>query len=118
MRRGSRRALVTPSCSLLGAIAKAPDPKRREINDVVLTRAASPASPRRSGPLAAFDVLIHDYIGVDLDEVWNVASARLPELRAGLPEQFLACESKGHLGLTDEASAPRRGKVDKFLTSH
>ena len=29
------------------------------------------------------DVLIHDYIGVDLDEVWNVASSRIPELQAG-----------------------------------
>jgi uncharacterized protein with HEPN domain len=35
------------------------------------------------------DVLIHDYIGVDLDEVWNVASTRIPELQAVL-EQFLA----------------------------
>jgi uncharacterized protein with HEPN domain len=26
------------------------------------------------------DVLIHDYIGVDLDQVWNVASNRIPEL--------------------------------------
>ena len=37
------------------------------------------------------DVLIHDYIGVDLDEVWNVASSRIPELRA-LLEQSLADE--------------------------
>ncbi len=35
------------------------------------------------------DVLIHDYIGVDLEEVWNVASVRIPELQAVL-EQFLA----------------------------
>ena len=35
------------------------------------------------------DVLIHDYTGVDLDEVWNVASSRIPELQAVL-EQFLA----------------------------
>ena len=35
------------------------------------------------------DVLIHDYIGVDLDGVWNVASSRIPELEA-LLEQFLA----------------------------
>ena len=35
------------------------------------------------------DVLIHDYIGVDLVEVWNVASLRIPELRLAL-EQFLA----------------------------
>lgn len=40
------------------------------------------------------DVLIHDYIGVDLDEVWNVASSRIPELQAAL-EQFLAGESAG-----------------------
>jgi uncharacterized protein with HEPN domain len=32
------------------------------------------------------DVLINDYIGVDLDEVWNVANARIPELRAALDE--------------------------------
>ncbi len=38
------------------------------------------------------DVLIHDYIGVDLDEVWNVASSRIPELQAVL-EQFLAGEN-------------------------
>ncbi len=37
------------------------------------------------------DVLIHDYIGVDLDEVWNVASSRIPELQAVL-EEFLAGE--------------------------
>ncbi len=40
------------------------------------------------------DVLIHDYIGVDLDEVWNVASCRIPELQAVL-EQFLAAELPG-----------------------
>lgn len=30
------------------------------------------------------DVLIHDYVGVDLEGVWRVASARIPELRACL----------------------------------
>jgi uncharacterized protein with HEPN domain len=40
------------------------------------------------------DVLIHDYIGVDLDEVWNVASTRTPELQAAL-EQFLGGEGPG-----------------------
>ena len=40
------------------------------------------------------DVLIHDYIGVDLDEVWNVASFRIPELQEVL-EQFLTVESPG-----------------------
>ena len=38
------------------------------------------------------DVLIHDYIGVDLDEVWNVASSHIPELQAVL-ERFLKSES-------------------------
>jgi uncharacterized protein with HEPN domain len=37
------------------------------------------------------DVLIPDYIGVDLDGVWNVASSRIPEPQAVL-EQFLAGE--------------------------
>jgi uncharacterized protein with HEPN domain len=40
------------------------------------------------------DVLIHDYIGVDLDEVWNVASSRKPDLQAVL-EQFLAGKGSG-----------------------
>jgi uncharacterized protein with HEPN domain len=40
------------------------------------------------------DVLIHDYIGVDLDEVWNVASSRIPELQAVL-EEFLSGEDPG-----------------------
>lgn len=40
------------------------------------------------------DVLIHDYIGVDLDEVWNVASSRIPELQTAL-ERFLAVEGTG-----------------------
>jgi uncharacterized protein with HEPN domain len=35
------------------------------------------------------DVLIHDYIGVDLDEVWNVASSRIPELQ-GVLEKVLS----------------------------
>lgn len=30
------------------------------------------------------DVLIHNYIGVDLEEVWNVASTNIPDLRATL----------------------------------
>jgi uncharacterized protein with HEPN domain len=30
------------------------------------------------------DVLIHDYIAVDLDQVWNVASFGIPELEAVL----------------------------------
>ena len=34
------------------------------------------------------DVLIHDYIGVDLEEVWNVASTRIPELQLAV-ESYL-----------------------------
>ncbi len=30
------------------------------------------------------DVLIHDYMGVDIDEVWNVVANHLPELKAQL----------------------------------
>ncbi len=40
------------------------------------------------------DVLIHDYIGVDLDEAWNEASTGIPELQSIL-EQFLARERSG-----------------------
>jgi uncharacterized protein with HEPN domain len=39
------------------------------------------------------DVLIHDYIGVGLDEVWSVASSRIPELEKVL-EQFLAAGTR------------------------
>ena len=35
------------------------------------------------------DVLIHNYMGVDVQEVWNVASMRVPELRSAL-ERFLS----------------------------
>jgi uncharacterized protein with HEPN domain len=32
------------------------------------------------------DVLIHDYMGVDLRTVWNVVTERLPELRSQLSD--------------------------------
>jgi uncharacterized protein with HEPN domain len=35
------------------------------------------------------DVLIHDYMGVDIDEVWNVVVNHLPTLKTQL-EQILA----------------------------
>ena len=35
------------------------------------------------------DVLIHDYMGVDIDEVWNVVVNHLPALKTQL-EQILA----------------------------
>ena len=40
------------------------------------------------------DVLIHDYIGVDLDEVWNLESSRIPELREAL-DHYLGGENPG-----------------------
>ena len=72
-------------------------------NVEVIGEAAKRVSGEARGRLASLDwksicgmrdVLIHDYIGVDLEEVWNVASARIPELQAVL-EQFLAGESSG-----------------------
>ncbi len=72
-------------------------------NIEVIGEAAKHVSANARGRLAALDwkaicgmrdVLIHDYIGVDLDEVWNVASDRIPELQAAL-EQDLAGQSAG-----------------------
>jgi uncharacterized protein with HEPN domain len=40
------------------------------------------------------DVLIHDYIGVDLDEVWNVAALRIPELHSAI-EHYLETAGPG-----------------------
>jgi hypothetical protein len=54
------------------------------------------------------DVLIHDYIGVDLDEVWNVASSRIPELQAEL-EQFLAVEGPDARLRAERAAAAAGG---------
>jgi uncharacterized protein with HEPN domain len=75
-------------------------------NVEVIGEAAKRVSPDARGRLASLDwkaicgmrdVLIHDYIGVDLDEVWNVASFPIPDLQAVL-EQFLAVQ--------DPASTP------------
>lgn len=70
-------------------------------NVEVIGEAAKRVSAEARGRLPSLDwkaimrdVLIHDYIGVDLDEVWNVASSRIPELREAL-DQFLAGENPG-----------------------
>ena len=71
-------------------------------NVEVIGEAAKRVSPDVRSRLAALDwkamcgmrdVLIHDYIEVDLDEVRNVASSRIPELQVAL-ERFLAGESE------------------------
>src|SRR5260370_40100769 len=52
------------------------------------------------------DVLIHDYIGVDLDQAWNVAPYRIPELPAVL-EPFLAAEDSRSRPIPGPASRIR-----------
>ena len=39
------------------------------------------------------DVLIHDYMGVDIDEVWNVVANHIPELKTQL-EQILSASKE------------------------
>jgi uncharacterized protein with HEPN domain len=61
-----------------------------------LTRFIGPGRAETRGRLTSLDWkaicgmrdVLRDYIGVDLDEVWNVAYSRIPELQAVL-EQFL-----------------------------
>ncbi|MEX2263347.1 MAG: DUF86 domain-containing protein [Bryobacteraceae bacterium] len=74
-------------------------------NVEVIGEAAKRVSAEARGRMASLDwksicgmrdVLIHDYIGVDLDEVWNVASSRIPELQAVL-ERFLIGEGSGSI---------------------
>ena len=73
-------------------------------NVEVIGEAAKRVSTESRSRLARFDwrsicgmrdVLIHDYIGVDLDEVWNVASIQIPELQMGLAEFLEIEEGRG-----------------------
>lgn len=41
------------------------------------------------------DVLIHDYMGVDLDEVWNVIEKDLPDLKRTVNEMRADIEAGG-----------------------
>jgi uncharacterized protein with HEPN domain len=72
-------------------------------NVEVIGEAAKRVSTETRGDLASLDwraicgirdVLIHDSIGVDLDEVWNVAYFRIPELQTVL-ERFLEKQGSG-----------------------
>lgn len=39
------------------------------------------------------DVLIHDYMGIDLNEIWNVVEQRLPLLKQTVAEMIAALEN-------------------------
>jgi len=41
------------------------------------------------------DVLIHDYLGVDINEVWNVVERNLPELKSKLLVILQQLEAEG-----------------------
>ena len=41
------------------------------------------------------DVLVHDYLGVDLDMVWQIAQTYLPKLKPEIEDIFLAAENSG-----------------------
>jgi uncharacterized protein with HEPN domain len=54
-------------------------------------RQSHPEIPWRR--IAGFrDVLIHDYMGIDLDEVWNVVEKDLPDLK----QKILLIYKRGH----------------------
>lgn len=55
------------------------------------TRALLPQVDWR-GVCGMRDVLIHSYFGVDIHEVWNVATTYVPQLRR-LLEEFLSSET-------------------------
>jgi len=41
------------------------------------------------------DVLIHDYLGVDMNEVWNVVERNLPELKSKILVILQQLEAEG-----------------------
>ena len=41
------------------------------------------------------DVLVHDYFGVDLDMVWQIAQNYLPKLKPEVEDILLAAENSG-----------------------
>lgn len=42
------------------------------------------------GQIAAFrNVIVHDYLGIDLDKIWNILEEDLPELKLAIEEMIL-----------------------------
>ena len=67
---------VIRNCEIIGEAAKRVSDKLRQ---------AHPDVPWRR--VAGFrDVLIHNYPGLDLEEIWSVASIHLPELKRRIEE--------------------------------
>lgn len=63
----------------------------KRVSDAV--KQANPAVPwRRVAGLR--DVLIHDYSGVDLDEVWSILSQELPAFKRGIEDILRSLEDK------------------------
>lgn len=100
-RRQRITRFITPGKATLMQSEELQDAVIRNVE--VIGEAAKRVSPDGRGKLDRLDwkaicgmrdVLIHDYIGVDLDEVWNVAFLRIPELQETL-EQFLSSERAG-----------------------
>ena len=93
---------ISPGREMFFASEELQDAVIRNIE--VIGEAAKRVSPEARGRLAQLDwkricgmrdVLIHDYIGVDLEGVWNVASTRIPELQAVLEEHLAQNASEG-----------------------
>ncbi len=62
----------------------------KRLSQVVRTRYPDIPWKRMAG---LRDVLIHDYFGVDLDMVWQIAATYLPKLKPEIEDVLLAGEN-------------------------